>query len=59
MKKGVNLNQTGVHWSDSGSLTMTGWEGVSLNCSVSLEMREVRSRLELTMFVSGEPRSIG
>lgn len=52
----IKLDQTWVH---SGSLTMTGWAGASLDGSFSMEVREVKSRLELTVFLSGEPRSIG
>lgn len=55
----VIFNQTGVRWSDSGSLTMTWWAGALLNGSVSFRLREVKSRLEFTGFASGEPRSIG
>lgn len=55
----IRLGQTRGHWSDSGSLTMTGWAGVCLDANVSVEMCEVKSRLGLKVFVSGEPRNIG
>lgn len=58
-KTGIKLDQTWLGLSDSGSLTTGGWAAASLFGAVSQETWEVKSRLELTMFVSGEPRSIG
>lgn len=55
----IKLDQTWVNLSDSGSLTVTGWVGASLDGCVPEEMHEVKSRLELTVFVSWEPRGIG
>lgn len=55
------LDQTWVDLSDSGSLTTAGCAGASLvgGSWISLDMREVKSRLGLTAFASGEPRSAG
>lgn len=58
--KGTRLRAThGHNLSDSGSLTMTGWAGVSLGGSVSVEASDVKSKLDLAAFVSVGPRSIG
>lgn len=56
---GIKADQTWVNLSGSGSLTMTGLAGASLDMNVSLEMCEVKSRLLFAVVGSGEPRSIG
>lgn len=55
----MRISQTRVDPGYRRSLTTTWRGGGSLAGGVSVEILEVKSRLELTGFISGEPRSIG